>query len=116
MDLLKSALWYQCLKKFSWVPDFPPVPSLFSPLSFLVLSTLPLISLTSRALWASQVVQWSRIQLLVQMWKTWIQPLGWEDPPEEEMAAHSSILAWKIPQTEEPSRLQSMRSQRIRRD
>ena len=58
MDLLKSALWYQCLKKLSWVPDFPPVPSLFYPLSFLVLSTLPLISLTSHPPWASQVAQW----------------------------------------------------------
>ena len=34
--------------------------------------------------------------------------LGWEDPPEEEMATHSSILAWEIPRTEESGRLQSM--------
>ena len=46
----------------------------------------------------------------------WTQSLGWEDPPEEELAAHSSILAGKSPQTEEPSELQSMRSQRIRHD
>ena len=38
----------------------------------------------------------------------WIQPLGWEDPLEEEMASHSSILAWKILWTEEPDGLQSM--------
>ena len=31
------------------------------------------------------------------MWETWIRPLGWEDPLEEEMATHSSILAWRIP-------------------
>ena len=37
-----------------------------------------------------------------------IQPLGWEDPLEEGMGTHSSILAWKIPQTEEPDRLQSI--------
>ena len=37
--------------------------------------------------------------------------LGWEDPLEEEMAAHSSILAWKIPRTQEPGGLQSMGSQ-----
>ena len=37
---------------------------------------------------------------------------GWEDPPEKEMAAHSSTLAWKIPWTEEPGGLQSMGSQR----
>ena len=40
----------------------------------------------------------------------WVQSLGWEDPLEEDMAAYSSILAWKIPWTKEPSRLQSMRS------
>ena len=39
--------------------------------------------------------------------------LGWEDPPEEEMATHSSILAWKIPWTEKPGGLQSMGSQRV---
>ena len=39
---------------------------------------------------------------------------GWEDPPEEDMATHSSILAWRIPWTEEPGGLQSMGSQRVR--
>ena len=43
--------------------------------------------------------------------KAWIRSLGWEDPLEEGMAIHSSILAWKIPGTEEPGRLQSMGSQ-----
>ena len=42
--------------------------------------------------------------------------LGWEDPLEEEMTTHSSVLAWKIPWTEEPDRLQSMGSQRVRHD
>ena len=50
------------------------------------------------------------------MWETWVRSLGWEDPLEKEMAAHSSILAWKIPWTEEPGRLQSMGSQRVRQD
>ena len=40
----------------------------------------------------------------------WIQSLGWEDPLEKEMSNHSSLLGWKIPQTEEPGGLQSMRS------
>ena len=40
--------------------------------------------------------------------ETWGQSLGWEDPLEKEMATHSRILAWRIPQTEEPDRLQSM--------
>ena len=40
--------------------------------------------------------------------KTWVQFLGWEDPLEKKTATHSSILAWEIPWTEEPGRLQSM--------
>ena len=45
-----------------------------------------------------------------------VQPLSQEDPLEKEMAAHSSILAWEIPWTEEPSGLESMGSQRVRND
>ena len=45
--------------------------------------------------------------------ETWIQSLGWEDPLEEGMAAHSSILAWRISWTEEPGRLQSMGLHRV---
>ena len=48
--------------------------------------------------------------------KTWIRPLGREDPLEKEMGIHSSILAWRIPWTEEPSGLQSMGSQRVGHD
>ena len=48
--------------------------------------------------------------------ETWVGFLGQEDPLEEEMAAHSGILAWRIPWTEEPGRLQSMGSQRVGRD
>ena len=47
------------------------------------------------------------------MQETWVRSLGWEDPLDKEMATHSSILAWKIPWTEEPGRLQSMGSQRV---
>ena len=50
------------------------------------------------------------------MQDTWVQSLGREDPLEKEMATHSSIIAWKIPWTEEPGRLQSMGSQRVRHD
>ena len=42
------------------------------------------------------------------VWETWLQSLGWEDPLEKEMATHSSILAWRIPWTEQPSGLQSI--------
>ena len=46
----------------------------------------------------------------------WVQSLGQEDPLEEEMAARSSVLAWKIPWIEEPGRLQSVGLQRVRHD
>ena len=45
-----------------------------------------------------------------------VQSLGWEDPLEKGMATHSNILAWRIPWTEEPGRLQSMGLQRVRHD
>jgi len=48
------------------------------------------------------------VKNLPTMQETWVQSLGQEDPLEKEMAAHSSILAWRIPWTEEPGRLQSM--------
>ena len=67
--------------------------------------------------------QVSRPSLVVQMVKrlptmqeTRVQSLGQEDLLEKEMATHSSILAWKIPWTEEPGRLQSMGSQRVGHD
>ena len=47
------------------------------------------------------------------MQDTWVQSLGWEDLLEKGMATHSSILAWRIPWTEEPGRLQSIGSQRV---
>ena len=50
------------------------------------------------------------------MQETWVQSLGWEDPLEKEMATHSSILAWEIPWTEEPGRLQSHGVARVRHD
>ena len=48
------------------------------------------------------------------MWETWVQSLGREDPLEKEMATHFSTLAWKIPWMEEPGRLQSRGSRRVR--
>ena len=50
------------------------------------------------------------------MQETQVQSLGWEDPLEKETATHSTTLAWKIPWAEEPGRLQSTRSQRVRHD
>ena len=50
------------------------------------------------------------------MLETWVWSLGQEDPLEKRMATHSSVLAWRIPRTEEPGGLQSMESQRVRHD
>ena len=70
-----------------------------------------------------QVPEFTQASLVVQMVKhlpamqeTQVWFLGWEDPLEKEMTIHSSPLTWKIPWTEEPDRLQSMRSQRVRHD
>ena len=54
-----------------------------------------------------------RIKHLPAMQETRVRSLGWEDPLEKEMATHSSILAWRIPWTEEPGGLQSTGSQRV---
>ena len=51
-----------------------------------------------------------------ELWGTQASPLGLEDPPENEMATHSSTLAWKIPWMEEPGGLQSMGSPRVEHD
>ena len=64
--------------------------------------------------WASLVAQ--RVKHLPAMQETWVRSLGQEDPLEKEMAIHSSTLAWKIPWTEKPGRLQSMRLQRVGHD
>ena len=54
------------------------------------------------------------VKNLFVMQETWIQSLSWENPLEEGMPTHSSVLAWKIPWTEEPGGLQSMGLQRVR--
>ena len=64
--------------------------------------------------WASLMVHWVKNPPAMQ--ETQVQSLGWEDPPEKEMATRSSILAWRIPWTEEPGGLQSMGSQRMGHD
>ena len=56
------------------------------------------------------------VKNLPAMRETWLQLLGWEDSLKKGMTTHSSILAWKIPWTEEPDRLLSMGSQRVRHD
>ena len=56
------------------------------------------------------------VKYLLAMRETWVRFLGREDPLDKEMATHSSTLAWKIPRTEKPGRLQSMGLQRVRHD
>ena len=62
-------------------------------------------------IWASLVAQQEGTCLSMQ--ETWVRSLGWDDLLGKEMATHSSILAWEVPWTEEPGRLQSMRSQEL---
>ena len=64
--------------------------------------------------WASLVAQ--MVKNLPAMQETWVQSLGQKDPLEKGMATQSSILAWRIPQTGEPGRLQSTGSQRVGHD
>ena len=64
--------------------------------------------------WASLVAQ--TVKNLPAMQETQVQSLNWEDPLEKGIATHSSILAWRIPWTEEPGGLQSMGSQRVGHD
>ena len=86
--------------------------------------TIPVMvaySFISPVLWVWSVYNThTSLSLVVQMGnnppatqETWIQSLSWEAPLEKEMAAHSSILAWRIPQTEEPGGLQALWLQRV---
>ena len=56
------------------------------------------------------------VKNLSAMQEMWVQSLGQEDPLEKKMSIHSSVLAWKIPWTDESGGLQSMESQRVRHD
>ena len=54
------------------------------------------------------------VKNLPAVWEPQVLSLGWEDPLEERMATHASILAWRIPRTEEPGGLQSLGARRVR--
>ena len=82
-----------------------PSPTLSLPKYFVYYFQLHVISLVAQM-----------VKCLSTMWETRIRSLGGEDLLEKEMATHSSILAWKIPWTEGPGRLQSMGSQRVGHD
>ena len=74
--------------------------------------TVPEFATDLRAPWASLEAQ--MVKRLPAMQETWVRSLGWEDPLENEMATHSSTLAWKSPWTEEPGRLYSSWNRRIK--
>ena len=63
---------------------------------------------------ASLVAQ--TVKNLPAVWETRVRSLGWKEPLEKEMSTHSSTLAWKIPWTEEPGKLQSMGSEIVRQE
>ena len=63
--------------------------------------------------WITRGLVAQRVKRLPAMWESRVRLLGWEDPLEKERATHSSTLAWRIPWTEEPGRLQPMGSQRV---
>ena len=65
-------------------------------------------------MWASLVAQ--KVKNLPAVQEIWVRSLGWEDPLEEEMATHSSILAWRIPWAKEPGRLWSIGLQEVGHD
>ena len=90
--------------------DKVPLFGSFSPTEYMVLSFC-CIGFLYFFFFLAQVVE-----NLPEMQETLVGSLGWKDPLEEEMATHSSILAWRIPRTEELGWLQSMGSQRVRHD
>ena len=108
----------------------PPhgVPGLGCPLSGLIHHSLSMVAVHSYNLFFSEspprgtcpdlttFLPFLMVKRLPAMWETWVQSLGWEDPLEMETATHSSTLAWKIPWTEDPDRLQSMGSHRVGHD
>ena len=98
-------LAYVCI--YSAIPGLLAVT--FNPFIFKVI--IHTHTHTHTHIWTSLVAQ--MVKYLPAMWETWVQSLCQEDPLEKEMATHSNTLAWKIPWTEEPCRLQSMGSQRV---
>ena len=85
----------------------------FLVLSFIVQSE---VSQKEKDKYGVLTLEAQRFKHLPAMRETWVRALGWEDPLEKEMAIHSSTIAWKIPWTEVPGRLQSMGSQRVGHD
>ena len=113
--ILKLIIWLEHFKKNTWINStlttilFPSIYTFEKP-DFQSASWFTLCQLQCSSLVAHMV------KCLPVMQNTQVQSLGQEDPLEKEMAIHSSTLAWKILWTEEPGRLPSMGSQRVRHD
>ena len=136
MNLLDSSVYKQCiyickclhLLVLSWPSTFPGVAAVPDPLQASKSVTLSIFTAGSTPcshficlsiylsihLSISLVAQ--TVKNLPAMWEIWVWSLGWEDPLEKGMATLSSILAWRIPWTEEPGELQSLGSQRVGHD
>ena len=94
----------------SWVFALTPC---VSPQKMVLLCKLILARLKQTLfIWGASLVA-QMVKNIPIMQETWVRSLGQEDPLEKGMAAYASILAWRIPWTEEPGRLQSMGSQRV---
>ena len=85
--------------------QIPQIETLYYPKIYIYLTIYLRTSLVARTVKNPPAMQ-----------ETQVQSLGWEDPLENGMTSHSSILAWRIPWTEEPGKLQSMGLQRVRHD
>ena len=102
--IISSCQWYLIIISLTYISNWPlcQCHKVNFNTSFLILF---------RSIIASLVAQMVKSPPAMQ--EPWVQSLGWEDPLEKGMLTHSSILAWRIPWTEEPSRLQSMESQEL---
>ena len=89
-----------------------PATLLFKNLPWMVIIILKYINVSNQYVIHLKIIA-QLVKNLPTMQETWVQSLGQEDPLEEGMATHSSILAWRIPWTEEPGRLQSIGLQTV---
>ena len=106
--------WMSLQSKLTLILTAPQSPFKGKEETGVLLGVLVNRRLTNNLLGPSLVAQ--MVNNLPATQETWVRSLGGEDPLEKQMATHSSILAWRIPWIEEPGRLQSMGSQRVRHD